>query len=520
MTTRPLLQLFDRALADHARNVESGELRVITFVAPDVTRDPHLSLLREVTLHAGGLFIVAAEQWHGVTARGDSAVESVVCALGEPRLVELERDGDQIAARHPDGPDPETNDAAKTFLGLVNSLLDGRLQEFELAVVAYDEAELDNDRMQAAWGLVTGQLRDLSLGSIRTLVVLVAAAEIDYRRHCGRDRGVRFAIQAGELSERRDWRNNKADIARLANTTEPLVLFLAAGASASSGMPIGDRMRDAAIRRLLGDDDIPDEELAARFYEYSREVGQLLPGESAMTLEAFRRDLTLERVLYLEQQAVSGTNYGPTMLDFTRRHEVALERRGPAVRAVHEMIALQKRLVLVTVNLDELVEHEHEEQLEIFAADDEFAACAEYLADYLANGGRVPLLKLHGTVSKPESVVVSVDRVAAGLTEDHVAALSELHGTPECPRSWIYVGSSMRDRDLRTPLGMRGFANDFDEWWVTPFRVPTVDQFINELRTQPWKLAGRYSTPLERTITETADVFLTEFAQLWTAKNE
>jgi hypothetical protein len=514
--TRALLQLFTRALADHVRHVEAGELHVITFVAPDIAREPNLSLIRQITAHAGGLFFEASSMWEGVRERGDAILEQVLTTLRAPNpVLHLEHEPDVVRARCIDGPDPETNEAARTFLGLVNSLLDRGLVETELAVVVYEEGELDIAHAQLAWELVTAQLRGLQLGRVRTLVVLVGAAQIDYRRHCGRDRGVRFALQGYDLVERRDWQNNLADIRRLASTTDPLVFFLAAGASASSGLPIGDSMRDSAIRTLLGYD-APDDELAERFFDYSQSIAQLLPGETEMSMADFRRALTLERVLYLEQQDESGNSYGPTMRDFVDRHQRALNRRGRAVRAVQRMSALQQRLVLVTVNLDELIEDGLDDQFEVFAAEADFVNCADYVGNYLAEGGRVPLLKLHGTVGDADSVVVSVDRVARGLTEHQIASLEALCGDDHHRRTWIYVGSSMRDRDLIQLFGLARYANGLDEWWVTPFRIPTVDQFINEHRTQLWKQAGRRATPVERTITETADVFLDEFEQLWT----
>lgn len=519
-TTQALLQLFEHALAEHAHNVEGGELSVIALVAPDLTRDPHLPLLEEITRHAEGIFLNASEMWEGVSDRSDSELERVLESLDEGNLIELNREDDRIFARHPSGPDPENNEAARTFLGLINALLDARLvaETSELAVIVYNEDELDADRRKAAWGLVTAQLRGMQLGRVRTLIVLVAAAHLDYRRHCARNQGVRFAIRQGELAARRPWRDNLADIDRLADTTQPIVLFLGAGVSASSGMPVGNTMRDAAIRRLLSFDG-PEEELAQRFYDYSRGIDRLLPGEANMSIAEFRRGLTLERVLFLEQLSVPGNNYGPTMQDFVVRHEAALARRGSSIQALQQMITLQKRLVLVTVNLDELVE-EGQPGVEPFVTDEDYVNCVSYLTDYLAKGGRVPLLKLHGTVMRPETVVVSVDRVARGLTESQIAAIDVLCGTSDVPRTCFYIGVSMRDRDLNQLLGLARYANELDEWWVTPFRVPTIDQFIADHRTQPWSDADRRSAPIERTITETADVFLEEFARLWTAKND
>jgi len=518
--TKPLLQLFERSLAEHAHNVETGRLNVITLVAPDLVRDPNLPLLAGITLHSEGLFLRASDLWAGVSDRGDTELERVMTALGGGDLIELTKKDGRVWARHPNGPDPENNEAARTFLGLVNALLDARLlaETSELTVVVYDEGELDNDRRRAAWELVTAQLRGMQLGRVRTLIVLVAAARIDYPRHCARSQGVRYAIDQGELLVRRQWQDNAADIGRLANTTDPVVLFLGAGASASSDMPVGDTMRDSAIRRLLDLDDAA-EGLAERFYEYSRGIERLLPGEAAMSIAEFSRGLTLERVLFLEQLGTPGNNYGPTMSDFVAQHDAALARRGASIRAIQGMVPAQKRLVLLTVNFDELVEN-GQDGLELFVTDDEFGGCAEYLRDYLANGGRVPLLKFHGTVSRPESVVVSVDRVARGVTDAQVSAVDVLLGINDAPRTWFYIGASMRDRDLSQLLGLSRYANGLDEWWVAPFRIPTVDQFIADHRTEPWRNADRRSSPIERTITETADVFLEEFARLWTPQNE
>ena len=82
----------------------------------------------------------------------------------------------------------------------------------------------------------------------------------------------------------------------------------------------------------------------------------------------------------------------------------------------------------------------------------------------------------------------------------------------EEPRLWIYVGVSMRDRDVVRVLEGEDFARELDELWVSPFLVTTVADFGRE-RAPMWK-DKPLRTIQDRLVTETADAF---FASLRTA---
>ena len=75
----------------------------------------------------------------------------------------------------------------------------------------------------------------------------------------------------------------------------PLVLFLGAGASASAGIPLGNRYRDLALGGLVGWHE--DGQAAAEaFFDLLYERQHFLLGE-AESRTVFASELTLERVL-------------------------------------------------------------------------------------------------------------------------------------------------------------------------------------------------------------------------------
>ena len=78
---------------------------------------------------------------------------------------------------------------------------------------------------------------------------------------------------------------------------------------------------------------------------------------------------------------------------------------------------------------------------------------------------------------------------------------------------WIYVGVSMRDRDLLQVLNSQNFAKQLDERWVTPYIVPSIRDFGTR-REPHWEETGLESLD-ERVITETSDAFFEKLAEVW-----
>jgi hypothetical protein len=115
------------------------------------------------------------------------------------------------------------------------------------------------------------------------------------------------------------------------------------------------------------------------------------------------------------------------------------------------------------------------------------------------------VLKLHGTISNPLSLIGSIDDTAAGL-RDEVRTVLDTILSIERPTTWIWVGCSMRDRDVNAWLGGLG-VRDLDEWWVDPLPGAPLDQFIENHRRAAW--AANHGRQLsDRLIIDNADTFL------------
>ena len=70
----------------------------------------------------------------------------------------------------------------------------------------------------------------------------------------------------------------------------------------------------------------------------------------------------------------------------------------------------------------------------------------------------------------------------------------------------------MRDIDLDRIFGAREFNESVSERWVAPWPEDSVRRFVNG-KNRWWAAAGE--TLLDRTVTETADAFMTTLAHEW-----
>jgi hypothetical protein len=430
-----------------------------------------------------------------------------------PRVTLGEEEG-IVSAAFTDGSSPPWSKGAAILAGGLLAPFSARLRQSSIALISYEETSLEGASADALWQYYCLYLAQHDLDQLRTVVLLCYAGALVPSRHCQKFNSARFVVSPGRVARRRAWGVDKHEIRRLSEeATNPTVLFLAAGFSASTetasgALPMGNELRDRALRRLVGD--FEDEAAAAGLFRaFCADRGALLAGEEEMSELEFQRGLTLERVLQLEL-GESPDPLGPTLTDFRNEVEMARAGAGEALKILAELLGGGKRLVLLTVNFDELVEHCCGNLVRRFATEADFEAAPTYLEAYLrGEEGPAPLLKLHGTLSEPASIVATVESVAKGLPTAKARVLRALTNAEE-PRLWFYVGASMRDRDIIQHIGARQFAEGTSEWWVGPTRDRSVERFISDVRDPVWRDLGLSFGPPAKCITTTADIFMGE----------
>ncbi|MHB8233803.1 MAG: SIR2 family protein, partial [Solirubrobacteraceae bacterium] len=412
--------------------------------------------------------------------------------------------------------------AETQLMAVARAVFDARLANHELAVLLYDENTFDDVTQRAVLKMLTGLGRQngLRLGAARTLVPFIRSSGLNRERHCQLFRGVRYSL-SGELIIRRNPVLHLKDTVRklTAPRDEPLVLFLGAGFSASSQMPVGNSVRNSTIRRICDLPDLhdgrTDEQLAAALFRFANQAGRDLLAEHEKEIgeEQFARSATLEQAVRIERDLFE-VAIPQTITELRDRYNDRVDdpayRPGDAVYALYSMIERSRRFVIITVNFDELPERDHHDQLDIVVDDADFARIAPILQTMRQGGahpeGKTPLLKLHGTLNRPETCVATDEQTRSGVTPAKEEALMSLvralpteHRVP-----WVYVGASMRDIDLDRIFGARQFNESVSEFWVSPWPEPSVAHFVYGKRRW-WAAAG--TSLLERTVTETADSF-------------
>jgi hypothetical protein len=209
----------------------------------------------------------------------------------------------------------------------------------------------------------------------------------------------------------------------------------------------------------------------------------------------------------------------PTLAELRRREEAALAAPPVgAVRHLRSMLGGSRKLIIVTVNFDRLIEHD-EERVKVFADEEDFEGCVDYIDRYLAGAAdatRVPVLKLHGSFSEQATLVATIEQTLRGLGTAKAAALERVctpAGDGRVP--FAYVGSSMRDLDVTGQLSQPVYAGRLDERWVMPLPVASVTDFVERHRRVVWSANGMQEGLGERLISWTATEFLEQLAARW-----
>lgn len=400
----------------------------------------------------------------------------------------------------------DTSDSA-AILSQVVSLLCSSEIDSELSVFSYPTSELDEARASLIWELAAA-VPLLRSGAPQTLVP-IALGWVDVVRHCNPIAdSVRYVVRGGELVRRQPRRLPDTRLNRiLMDVDEPIVLFLGAGASASAHIPQGNALRDAAISYLTGAQ-VSSDELLPSFRQYLEDHPQrFLVGEQAMGREQFDANLTLERVLREEFHELSGRSRAEahTVKALAKLCSGALQWDPPGRRALRDLVALLPRLVVAMVNFDQLVEDGLATEHEVIASVDDFDVSQALLAERMSGQPTVlPILKVHGTIDRPETLVADIDATTMGLPRTVEAALDTIISTAGRV-TWVWVGCSMRDVDMRQWL-RRQDASNITEFWVDPLPPRSVLEYAQERRLAQW--ASDEQTLADRQITESSDVFL------------
>lgn len=519
LLTGAVFDLMKALLEEHGR-ATTGQLQVIPVLVQDL--GVHVDLLRASFRHAGGVLVDAVDLADGSPGVPDPTLAAVIQRALQPAgpggAIEVVVSVESGRARTElvGAPEDAVNPGFRMVRGLATALFDASLRDSTLAAIAYDEAPLGEDLQRQLWDLTTAQIQPLPLGNLATLVLLVGVNAPDYSRHCSGAHSARFLLDGSGLRHRPSWTTDQEAIRRTVSREDRhLVLFLGAGFSASSDLPLGNDLRNRALRTIVGAAGSYGDQ-AERFRRMVGEYDRWIDDEErALAQEAFADQLTLERVLREERQLHPPPDSMPTLDQFEGANARALERIGPAVKAAVQLVRSQTtpRLVIATVNFDTLLEAAAGDAVRVFASEEDFGDSGAYLDEYLMNGGPVPLLKLHGSIADRQSIVANVDQTRPGLTPLRRDALARIHSGERLPIPWVYVGYSMRDLDIGPLLAQTAFAERVDEAWVSPFPDRAVTDFIRRWRTAGWKQSDAREGRA-RMIGVTADRFFTELVQI------
>ncbi|MCU1470052.1 MAG: hypothetical protein JWQ39_1201 [Glaciihabitans sp.] len=416
------------------------------------------------------------------------------------------------------------NAAQRGFREVLTAVCSDSLRSSELAMLLFAQDAMEDDLLAILWPGLMQLPNLLGSGNSSTLAVVAGDGQINFGIHCIGDPSLRFRISDYGIAFRHSRAQSRAPIealGRQADTDQRMItLFLGAGASTSTGLPTGNELRNQALATITSTvvDEGTFSTVATEWFAQLESTGALSTGELEAGIKAFVRDLTLERVLQQEQFDEKQTN-SATLRRFAITHANAIaalkvELAG-RTDALETITASQKRLVLVTVNFDQVIETRCGSNVRPFITEADMLLFPDYLKDYLSNGGQVPLLKLHGDIGMPETIVANLQQTAAGLSVARDRALNSvidtMHEMPVHP--WWYLGYSMRDRDLEQAWTAPRMSN-FNEHWIAPFLDPTVEEFINERRLKNWQDAGRPEMPFQRLISLTAEEFYDAFIEL------
>lgn len=523
-----LVSCLERHNAPKARR-DAGPLIIATSLSE---RERWIPLISQVLEHEDGVLVdatgVGAEGVHcGAISEDAPQLVAAITALLEAynranSLAELRLViADGRARVLGNDPFDAANAAQRAFREVATALCADDLRASSLVALVYAEDALDGENVALVWRTLMNVGEIFALGEQSTFLIIAGDGQLEPDLHCSGAQGLDFRVSSQGVETRKTWSVNCGpfdELGRHDSAQMPLLtLFLGAGASAGVGLKTGDRLRNEALADLSGRhvDGGNWRDVARAWFAELGPQGALSDAEMDAGPEVFVETLTLERVIEVEQDR-EGQVLSSTLRRFRQEHSKVFERLETQRDAglldadpLVNLVAAQKRLVLVTVNFDRIIEAKVGKGVAVFHAESELRGLGAYLDDYAANGGPVPLIKLHGDIEDAESLVVNLSETQAGLSLARNIALGEVVKRVQAQeqRPWWYVGYSMRDVDLANTWSNPSFAESVTERWIAPFLDRAVRDFVNRNRILRWQHSParkRYDAQ-ERLISLTAD---------------
>ncbi|WP_162239204.1 SIR2 family protein [Aeromicrobium sp. Leaf245] len=436
-------------------------------------------------------------------------LDSATAAKILPASVVIELDADNRVQARLAGHTTPIEPSLLPILRAAAVVASNAYDEHSLVLMAVEVAPTDASRRPLLWNLLNFDPVDLNINGSGTTIVPILGASLDPQTDYMRTPPIRYVIRWDRVL-RRSTESQDIAVTRIAAVNDrPLVLFLGAGASASSDIPLGNHYRDVALEDLVGQS--TDKTVAAeKLFDLLHDRGHLLAGEDS--LDGFVETLTLERVLLetFNQLGFRPRTDAPVIQEIINDCDTALGYVRPGRKALRQLAKdLPGRLIVMTVNFDRLIEDGLPVDHSLFFRPEDYTDSTK-VADLISyakgdSSKPMPILKLHGSIVDPDSLIATIDTTSAGLHDDVLAVLNQLLDETDKPLRWVWVGCSMRDRDMNRWLGGLG-ANALDEWWVDPLPGASLDSFFDEQRSPRWSPLGM--TLQDRLIIDSADGFL------------
>lgn len=285
----------------------------------------------------------------------------------------------------------------------------------------------------------------------------------------------------------------------------PFVLFLGAGASAGSDpksggiLPLGDDLKKIAIRiGVLRKPELKNatlEELEEKFKDWLCSSRKLI---SAIGETRENVTVTLERVLREELSLVhpSNSNTLKTLRDLCDKAQPPI-----GYTDVKRIIEMSYHPIVITTNYDLMLERVLKDSV-IYRRRTDFTGKEADLLSYLRGEKKdIPILKIHGSLDDPDSILQSVKsthKLPGEISELMHSIYSgeinkQIGGTAI---QTFFAGYSLRDQDVRDFFSYHEISKNMKPYVVNPSPSPeTVDFYVKNGRSMAEYLDTLISLP-------------------------